>query len=377
MKLNRKIAILLLVLCLISIVGPLPSYGEALEETTGFEKDIYFLLHTIEYVKNNYPFEVNEEDLINNAVKGILQGLDPYSNYYTKEEAKKLLTTITGSYVGIGVYIGQKDGYIEVISVIKNSPAEKVGLKAGDLIVSIDGMDIKDIGVEEASSLIKGPEGSTVNIGILREGKSKPIYFTVTRSKIIFNPIEYEILEDNIAYIKVHEFSQYTTKNLREALERLDKKEIKKLIIDLRNNPGGLLNEAISMSRLFVPDGPILHIRQKNKPLRTYYSTLKNPKYDLVVLVNEKTASASEIFAGAVKDRRAGVLVGTKTYGKGIIQSMYPFGDGSFIKMTTAEYLTPNKTSIHNTGIEPDIIVENKNGEDLQLKKAIKLLKSN
>ncbi len=370
MKTDRKAVLLILAFYLISLAGPLPAYGEAPQ------KDIQFIIETIEYVKDNYPFEVEEEELINNAVKGILQGLDPYSDYYTREEAGRLLTTITGSYVGIGLYIGERDGYIEVISVIKSSPAERAGIEAGDLIVSIDGKDIKDMTAEEASNLIRGPEGSTVNIGILRKGKSKPIYFNVPRESIILNPIEYEILEDDIGYIRIYDFNPYTTKYLKEALGKIDEKGIDKLIIDLRDNPGGLLNQALSVSRLFVPEGPILHVRQKNKPLRTYYSTLKEPKYQLVVLVNENTASASEIFAGAVQDRKAGVIIGAKTYGKGIIQTLYPLEDGSLIKMTTAEYLTPNQNSIHNTGIQPDIIVENKRNDDLQLKKAITTLLS-
>lgn len=374
MNMTKRLTTLLLtlILCLTLTIGAMPSYGEALKNSYVDKEDLNFFLEVIDYVKERYPFEVKDEELITNAVKGVLQGLDPYSNYYAKEEAIDLMETLNGSYVGIGAYLGETNGYIEVISTFANSPAEKAGLKAGDLIVSVDDLDVKGLTLDEAVKLIKGKEGTKVKIGVLREGKQ--IYFEITRQSIEINPVSYKILEKDIGYIKLDEFSTNATKYVKEALSEFDNKGIKKVILDLRDNPGGLLDEAISLSRLFIPKGPIVHIRRNFMPIETRYSYLEKPKYELVVLVNGNSASASEIFAGAVKDRKAGTLIGTKTFGKGLIQSIMPLNDGSILKMTTAEYLTPNETSINGIGIEPDIAVENTTHEDLQLKKAIETL---
>ena len=375
MKNRRLTTFLTLILCLTLLFSSFPSYGKASSFYPKAEYDLKFFQEVMEYVKQKYPFKVEDETLVTNAIKGMLQGLDPYSDYYTKEEVEKLLKSIRGNYVGIGIYIGEKDGYIQVLSIMEDSPSQRAGLQAGDLIISIDNRDIKGISLDEAASLIQGKEGTQVKLGILREGEQNPIYITVTREAIEINPVRYTILEDNIGYIILSQFNDYSTKYIKRALSEFDSKGIDKVILDLRDNPGGILDQVVSISRLFIPKGPIVHIREKNKPIYTYYSNLQNPKYKLAVLVNQNSASASEILAGAVKDRKAGIVIGTKTYGKGLVQTMVPLPDGSMIKMTTAEYLTPNLTSINGIGVEPDVVVENVNEEDLQLKKAIELLK--
>lgn len=373
---NRKLNVLLtLILCLTLLISAFPSYGEASSSYPAVKYDLGFVKYIIDYVKANYPFEVEDEELVTNAVKGILQNLDPYSDYYTKEEVEQLLKSVHGNYVGIGIYIGEKDGYIQVLSIMENSPSEAAGLKAGDLIISIDDKSVEGFTVDEAASLIQGKEGTKVKLGILRGGQQNPIYITVTRKLIEVNPVKHTVLEDNIGYISLSQFNDYSYKYIKNALNEFDKKGITKVILDLRDNPGGLLDQAISIARLFIPKGPIVYIREKNKSIYGYYSYLNKLKYKLAVLVNENSASASEILAGAVKDRKAGTLIGTKTYGKGLVQTMMPLPDGSIIKMTTAEYLTPNKTSIHGIGIEPDVVIENTNGQDLQLQKAIEILK--
>lgn len=373
---NRKITTFLtLILCLTLIISSFPSYGKANSINPIAEYDLKFFQEVMEYVKQKYPFKVEDEQLVTNAIKGMLQGLDPYSDYYTKDEVEKLLKSIYGNYVGIGVYIGEKDGYIEVLSIMENSPSQRAGLQAGDLIISIDDRPIKGISLDEAVSLIQGQEGTQLKLGILREGEQNPIYITVTREAIEINPVKYTILENKIGYISLSQFNDYSTKYIKRALSEFDNKGIDKVILDLRDNPGGILDQAVSISRLFIPKGPIVHIREKNKPIYTYYSNLQNPKYKLAVLVNQNSASASEIFAGAVKDRKAGIVIGAKTYGKGLVQTMLPLPDGSMIKMTTAEYLTPNFISINGIGVEPDVVIENVNEEDLQLQKAIELLR--
>lgn len=361
------IALLLLVVLL------MPNNAMAqTEEVREPKADLEFFQEVLELIKSDYPFEIEENTLIEGALKGMLQSVDSYSDYYTSEEANELFNSLNGNFSGIGVYIEEKDGYINIIGTIKGQSAEKGGIKKGDLIISVDNMDIKDMGLQRVSSMIKGPEGTNVTLGIKR-GK-ETLTLKIKRQTIVINPVQYEIFENTIGYIYLEEFNSQATEEVKNILEHFDDKGIKKLILDLRDNPGGLFNEAISLSRLFVPKGPIVHQRNKTGSVITYSSYLEKPKYKLIVLINENTASASEIVAGAVKDRNLGLLIGTKTFGKGIIQSLIPVTGGSIVKLTTAEYLTPNKTSIHGKGIKPHITIENTN-LDLQLEKAIDILK--
>lgn len=381
---NRKFSRIVLTILIVSmLMMPFASFASAADDYETLDihlkvpKDLnlFYIKTVMEYIKYNYPFDVTDDQLYYGAIKGMLNSLDEYSDYYTPEEAKVLLELLAGEYGGVGAYIGEEEGYIKIISVIEDSPAEKAGLRAGDKIVSIDGNDIKDVNVDAASKMLKGKPDTSIKLGILREGKDEPIYINVTREIIRKNPIQYKIIDKKIGYIYIEQFSPNTSGYLKKVLDDMDKKDIKKLIVDVRNNPGGYLDEAVEVSRFFVPKGPIVHIRHKNGEIITHTSTLEKPKYDLVVLVNGNSASASEIFAGAIKDRRAGTLVGSKTFGKGIVQSVIPLKDGSIIKMTTAEYLTPNKISIHKKGIEPDIEIYNLDDKDLQLQKAIEILK--
>ena len=335
--------------------------------------NLYFFEEVYNLIKHYYPFEVDEDELITKAIKAMLESLDPYSEYYTKDEVDNFYSSLYGSYTGIGLYIEEKDGYINVVKTMTGQPAEEAGIKAGDIIISVDGIDVKDLGVDKVSSMIKGPEGTKVKLQVKRGDKI--LTFEVTRKVIEVSPVYYEIIENDIGYIKLEQFSSNATKEMKKALEELDKKGIKKIILDLRDNPGGFFNEAVSVAQLFVPKGTIVYVKDKNGILQRYDSYLKESKYQLVVLVNKNSASASEIVAGAIKDRKAGILVGTRTFGKALVQTVFPLNDGGMIKLTTAVYLTPNKTLINGVGIEPDYVVENDGFEDLQLKKAIELLK--
>ena len=336
------------------------------------DADVQFLLEVYDYIKDTYPLKYSEREVIEGAVKGMLESLDPYSSYYNFEESMELYDQLLGNFTGIGIYIEEKDGYINIIDTIKGQPAEKAGLQKDDMITKVDGKDLLNIPVSEVTKLIKGPINTKVKLEIKRGKKTFPI--EVMRDIIDTGSVEYEILDNNIGYLQITQFEENTTKDVKMAIKEFDKNKVKKIIIDVRNNPGGLLDQVIDIARLFVPKGPIVHIQQKYKPLITHASTLEKPKYELAVLVNEYSASASEILAGAIKERKVGKLIGTTTYGKGIVQSIRPLTNGSIIKMTTAEYLLPNQTSIHGKGIEPDIKIENTAGEDLQLKKAIEIL---
>jgi len=371
--LNKALSILILSLLLITSIAPNYALAEIqfVEEET--KADLKLFEDTFELIKESYPFDIEEDKLIEAALKGMLKSIDPYSDYYTKEEADSKFSTILGNFSGIGVYIEEKEGYVNIIDTIKGQPAEIVGIKKNDLIISVEDIDIKGLGLEKVSSMIKGEKGTKVTIGLKRG--EKLLTFEITRDTIKINPVNYEILENNIGYLQIEDFNSQVTEEVKNALNEFDSKKVTNIILDLRDNPGGLLDEVIDTAKILIPKGAIVHVRNKGKALITHTSTLAKSKYKLAVLVNENSASASEILAGAIKDRKAGTLIGTKTFGKGIIQSLMYVTNGSMVKLTTAEYLTPNKISIHGKGIVPNITIKNTEKEDLQLKKAIEILK--
>lgn len=366
---NRKLTILLIALSLLLLLPTISST----ESVYDLDYDLNYFLNIKALLEENYFYEPTEEQLIEGAIQGLFQNLDENSQYYTIEEFQSLLENVSGDFVGIGVYIKEENGSIIVTSPIEGSPAYKAGIKSGDKLVSVDGKNIKGMNIQEVVDLIKGKVGTTVKIGINRNQKN--IIFNIERTMIRKNPIEYKILKDNIGYIKIGQFNQNTYDNLAPILRKFDKEKITNIIIDLRNNPGGLLSEVIKVSKQFIPEGPIVHIRYRGDVEETYYSTLKKPKYKLAVLINENSASASEIFAGAVQDTKIGTILGVTSYGKGTVQQIVPLPLGDGMKLTIAEYFTPNKRSINKKGIKPDIIVVNKKGtRDIQLEKAIEIM---
>lgn len=371
----KKALILLLVFSLFLSI-PIASYGESVEVQQEEEYSLEYLLGVMEFIKENYVYDVKDEELIKGAMKGLFYNLDEYSCYYTKEDFQKLMENISGDFVGIGVYVSEDKGNIIITLPIEGSPAEKAGLRAGDVIVSIDGKSTKGLSLEKAVELMKGEKGTKVKIGVDRKDAKDVLYFHVPRDEIKPKTVGYKIIDDKIGYIKISQFAGDTSKELENALRELNKKNITKVIVDLRDNPGGLLDIVVDVSRYFVPAGPIVHVKSKDGTSQTYYSLNTKPKYDLVVLVNENSASASEILAGAVQDKKSGTIVGVTTYGKGVVQTVFPLINGDGIKLTTAEYLTPNKRSIHKKGVVPDIVVEDKDiNRDMQLEKAIEILK--
>ena len=335
-----------------------------------------------------YLGEVNEEDLKEGAIKGYIEGLgDPYTEYISKEEMKEYMEDTLGNYVGIGIYmlLDEENGKIKVLAPMKGSPAETVGIKSGDIIETVDGEEYTKDEMSEVANKIKGKEGTTVKIGIKRGEEN--LEFEVTRQNIKVNPVEGKILENNIGYIQFASFDETTYEDFKAKYEELKNQGITSLIIDLRNNGGGLVDQATDIADLFVEkDTPLLYEVDKDGNEEVIKAendvTINIPT---IILTNENTASASEILAGALKDLGKAKIVGTKTYGKGIIQQIIPLSDGSGIKITTEEYQTPNRNKIHEVGIEPDEIVELpetvKNvleileDQDTQLQKAIELLK--
>lgn len=335
-----------------------------------------------------YLGEVNEEDLKEGAIKGYIEGLgDPYTEYISKEEMKEYMEDTLGNYVGIGIYmlLDEENGKIKVLAPMKGSPAETVGIKSGDIIETVDGEEYTKDEMSEVANKIKGKEGTTVKIGIKRGEEN--LEFEVTRQNIKVNPVEGKILENNIGYIQFASFDETTYEDFKAKYEELKNQGITSLIIDLRNNGGGLVDQATDIADLFVEkDTPLLYEVDKDGNEEIVKAeddvTINIPT---IILTNENTASASEILAGALKDLGKAKIVGTKTYGKGIIQQIIPLNDGSGIKITTEEYQTPNRNKIHEVGIEPDEIVELPEtvtnvleileDQDTQLQKAIELLK--
>ena len=329
-----------------------------------------------------------ESDVVEGIYKGIFESLDDdYAAYYTKEEYKEFLETATGEYEGIGAYVSQNGkGYTYIVAPIKGSPADKVGLKSGDVIYKINGKVVTDKTTDQIVAMLKGKENTEVTIEVARDGQSDYIPFTIKRKKIETITVDSKVVDDDIGYIQVTSFDDVTVKQFSDALSKLSKKKLKGLIIDLRDNPGGNLEVVVNMLDMFLPKGEmIVYTKDKNDKVTSEYKA-KNDcaiKLPMCVLTNGNSASASEIFASNVKDHKLGKLVGTTTFGKGIVQSVIRLEDGSAIKYTTSKYYTPNGTNIHKKGIKPDVEIElniddyREKGIDSQLNVAIKQLKKN
>lgn len=313
----------------------------------------------ITIIQTYYNKDIKTSELIDGAIKGMFSVLDKNSTYFIPKEYQEFTSDITGEFAGVGIYIEEGEDYIRVISAIKDTPGYKAGILPGDIIMYVDDKEIKGFATEQAAALMKGEAGTKVRIGIRRAGVSDIIYIDITREIIKINPVEYEILPDNIGFIKITQFNGNVMENLNKALAEFKAKNVKGLIIDVRNNPGGLLDEVIEVSQQLIPKGPIVHIKYKNKPQETFSSALAQAPYKIVMLVNEGSASASEIMAAAIKESGTGKLVGTKTYGKGTVQTVLGLTDGSGLKITVANYLTPKGFMLDGVGIIPDFEVQN------------------
>ena len=361
-------------------IEALTKYISVSDSTTVLEKKIEILK---KYLEKDYIGELDEEKMLEAALKGYVAGLgDKYTEYLTNDELEDLMVSVNGNYVGIGIYMTKNDdGDILVLLPIEGSPAEEADLQTGDIIKKVDGKECNGLELTDVSNMVKGEEGTKVNLEILRDNKTFSI--DVERRKVEIKYIESKVLDGNIGYIEMLGFEENCTAKFKEELEKLKKQNINSLIIDLRENGGGLVTEAISMSELFVPMGDvILKTYDKNNIETVTKST--NPsteKMKIVVLVNENSASATEIFAAAIQDNEAGTIIGTTTYGKGIMQEVEPLAIGGALKVTIEEFRTPKGNKIHEVGITPDIEVENEKltteeTQDKQLQTAINFLKN-
>lgn len=303
-----------------------------------------------------------DEELQNGLYKGLLEALgDPYSQYYTAEEFDEMMSSSEGVYYGIGAYISLDalTNLPKISGVIENTPAEEAGLRAEDIIYEIDGESVHGLSLTEVVTRIKGDEGTVVELTIVRDGESDYLYFPVTRAKVETPTVKYEMYPGRLAYIQITEFDDITATQFKDALEQAKTDGMEGLIIDLRSNPGGNLSTVVSIAQQILPRGMIVYTEDKNGKRTEYSSTGENQlDVPLVTLIDGNSASASEILAGAIKDYGIGTLVGTTSYGKGIVQQIIPFTDGSAVKVTVSSYFTPKGNNIHGIGIEPDVVCE-------------------
>jgi carboxyl-terminal processing protease len=328
--------------------------------STGSYNELKRFTRAYDLARGGYVREVSVEELMNGAIKGMLEGLDPHSTFLNKEDFKEMQEATSGEFFGIGIEISTENNQLIVVAPIEDTPADKAGLKAGDLILSVDGHPTQDMTTQEAVSKIRGPKGSPVELLILHKDSKSPQNVKIVRDAIPLISVKTRFLDDDgYLWVRLTRFNDRTTQELGEALRAQAKKSsIKGIVLDLRNNPGGLFKQSVTVSDIFLKSGGIVSMRGRGGQILETHDA-KNSSSDitcpLVVLVNQGTASASEIVAGALQDHNRAVIIGEKTFGKGSVQKIEPLGDGTAVKLTIARYYTPNGRSIQAEGIVPDL----------------------
>lgn len=395
-RIYKMIMLVLIVIIVTSLVTAFTTYQYLSNNGISYSKVNTTSLEGLEYtlsqfrseLEKKYIGEINDEELIEGAAKGYVDALgDPYTTYYTKKEMKTIMEETNGNFVGIGVYMTKdlEKNAILIIKPIENSPAEKAGILPGDLITKVDDVEYTGDKLEEASNKIRGEEGTKVKLEIYRNGETKT--FELTRTKVVVSHVTTKVLNNDIGYIAISDFEGECASEFETKYKQLEKQGIKKLIIDIRNNGGGIVDEALKIANMLVDKDSTLLITKDKSDKEEVTKATEKPIINIptVVLVNEYSASASEILAGALKDNGKATLVGTKTYGKGIIQELHQLSDGSGLKITVSEYYTPNHSAIHKIGITPDVEIDLSEDvkqqttiqekDDNQLQKAIEILK--
>ena len=362
------------------------SFGKAnADSNDSIYKKIDLFSEVLDKINKEYFNEVDQEQVMDAAINGVLQSLDPYSAYMSPEIYKSMTTETKGEFGGLGIEVGMEAGVVKVISPIDNSPASKAGVKAGDYIVKINNIQVQGKSLSEAVDLMRGPVGSDIEITIRRRGFKKAINFIITRDIIEVASVKSEIKKNNIGYIRLTSFNDNSSTQIKKKIKEFDKNnKIKYFILDLRNNPGGLLSQAIKISDFFLDNGEIVSTKsRKENENRKWFATegdILNGR-TLIVLINYGSASASEIVAGAIKDHKRGIVIGERSYGKGSVQSIIPLNNDGAIRLTVSKYYLPSGDSISEVGVLPDLEVAEENEQfeintetDNQLQFAINLL---
>jgi carboxyl-terminal processing protease len=356
--------------------------GRTLADEDAVYKGLSNFTRVLDLIERNYVENVDSEKLTISAIEGMLKTLDPYSAYLTPERYKELEIGTSGEFGGVGMEIAAENGVLTIITTIEGTPAAKAGVKPGDHIIAIGGKSTQGMAVDEAVKLLRGPKGSEVKIIIKSEGDKNPREITLIRDIIHVKSVNYKLLDSKIGYIKLSQFQEKTSEELNKAIEKLEsenKGTLSGLILDLRNNPGGLLSEAVGVADEFIDEGLIVSVKGRAEDQSTeYYATRKEDtyRYPMVVLVNKGSASASEVVAEALQDQKRAIILGTKTFGKGSVQSIIKLEDGSGLKLTTAKFYAPSGRSINQVGVTPDVIIENNETKDSQLERAVELLRT-
>ena len=360
-----------------------------LSSANSSEVDIYKKIdlfgEVLEKINREYIDEINQSESMDSAINGLLQSLDPYSSYMSPEILEEMQTETSGEFGGLGIEVSMEAGVVKVISPIDDTPASKAGIKAGDYIVKINDTQVQGKSLSEAVDLMRGPVGSSIELTVRRRGEKKALTFNITREIIEIQSVKSELLEENIGYIRLTSFNENSGDQIEKQIKKLKKnKNLNSFILDLRNNPGGLLNQAIRISDFFLENGEIVSTKSRKKSDNRKWFAKKGDITDgktLLVLINYGSASASEIVAGALKDHKRAIVVGENSYGKGSVQSIIPLKNRGAIRLTVAKYYLPSGKSISEVGVRPDIEV-NEEGDDFkirtdtdnQLNYAIKLL---
>jgi len=333
-------------------------------EKTGHATETYEELKTfsevLTQVQKSYVDETKVKDLVQGAIRGMLSTLDPHSAYMTADMYKEMQVETKGEFGGVGIQIGVKENRLAVIAPIEGTPAHRAGVKAGDFITKVNDETTKDLTLMDAVQKMRGPKGSKVNLTIQREGVPEALQFTLVRDTIKIESVKSKVL-DNIGYVRLTQFQESTGRDLSKVLKQFKEQKLQSTILDLRNNPGGLLTSAVEVSEQFLPSGKlVVYTKGRESKKDEWVSKGKDQMDDspMIILVNEGSASASEIVAGALQDYGRAVIVGTTSFGKGSVQTILPLGDGSGLRLTTAKYYTPKGRSIQSTGITPDIVVK-------------------
>jgi len=345
-----------------------PAYAAEIidSETADNEIDTYEKLKVFSEIlallEASYVQEVKSDDLVNGAIRGMLKTLDPHTTYLPPKSYQQMKVDTSGKFGGLGIEISIRKGVLTVISPIEDTPAFKVGIKAGDKIIMIESESTLDLTLQEAVSMLRGKRGTTVNITVYREGVKKPLEFSIKRDIIKIRSVKKKIYPNNIGYVQIKSFTRSTSSDLDKALAEFSSNNVSKLVLDLRNNPGGLLNQAVEVSDRFLKEENLIVYTQgrtEDQNMRfTTHETTRQVDFPMIILVNGGSASASEIVAGALQDLGRAVVLGSQTFGKGSVQTIIPLSDGSALRMTTARYYTPSGKVIQEKGITPDILVE-------------------
>ena len=361
-KFSHKLLPLLCLFTVLILLGPCgDSQVSAVDRNT--YKSLKIFNEVLDMVEKNYVEDIQPKTLIQGAINGMLRSLDPHSTFMTADMYRELEVETRGSFGGIGIEITILKDVLTVVSPIEDTPAFQAGIKAGDQIIKIDGVSTKDINIMEAVKKLRGPKDTKVTITILRENMPLPKDIVITRTDIKIKSVKSRIVDDNVGYIRIASFQEKTAEEIKKALQEINVKAapLKGLVLDMRYNPGGLYNQAVEVSEVFLKSGVIVSTRGRVKNMESKFMAKDDgnePTCPIVILVNEGTASAAEIVAGALQDNGRALLLGTQTFGKGSVQTVIPLEDGSALKLTTAKYYTPKGRSIQAEGITPDIVVK-------------------